>query len=82
MSETFILREMCELEAQGWNLDLYPLIFQYETVVHDDALTWIARAHKPSIYAILAANLNLLVTRPLVYISILFKALAGNVYEH
>jgi len=79
LSETFILREMCELERLGWNLELYPLIFQQETVVHDDALTWMERAHKPSLYAIAAANLDLLVTHPIVYISILFKALLGNI---
>jgi colanic acid/amylovoran biosynthesis glycosyltransferase len=49
LSETFILREMSELERQGWQITLYPLIFQHEPVVHEDARAWTGRARRSSL---------------------------------
>jgi hypothetical protein len=34
LPETFILREMGELERQGWQVGLYPLIRQTQPIVH------------------------------------------------
>jgi colanic acid/amylovoran biosynthesis glycosyltransferase len=79
LSETFILREMCEMERLGWTLDLYPLIYQEESVVHDEAKDWMKRARRPSLSDITKANLKLMFTRPLLYFSILFRVLWGNV---
>jgi len=79
LSETFILREMCEMERLGWSLELYPLVYQNESVVHDEARSWMNRAKRPSLFDIVAANLQLIFTRPLLYFSILFRVLFGNV---
>ena len=79
LSETFILREMCEMERLGWSLDLYPLIYQEETIVHDEAKEWMKRAWRPSLLEVAAANVKLMLTRPFLYFSILFRVLWGNV---
>lgn len=44
LPETFILREMNELERQGWTIALYPLVLQAQTVVHAAAKPWLPRA--------------------------------------
>lgn len=44
LPETFILREMEELADQGWNLALYPLIYQNQTLIHEEAKRWIEKA--------------------------------------
>lgn len=79
LSETFILREMCALEELGWQLELYPLIVQNESIVHDEARSWIPRAHRPSLFEVLIANLLLFFTRPVTSISIYIKMIAGNI---
>jgi glycosyltransferase involved in cell wall biosynthesis len=79
LSETFILREMCEMERLGWDLELYPLVYQDEAVVHDEARSWMDRAKRPSLFDIIAANIQLIFTHPLLYFSTLFKVLFGNV---
>ena len=43
LPETFILREMTELEQLGWGIELYPLIIQKQTVVHEEARPWLSR---------------------------------------
>jgi colanic acid/amylovoran biosynthesis glycosyltransferase len=81
LSETFILREMCEMEKLNWQLELYPLIFQNETVVHAEALDWIDRVHRSSVASILAANFLLFFTRPWLYFSLLWKVVSGNIHS-
>jgi colanic acid/amylovoran biosynthesis glycosyltransferase len=58
LPETFILREMAELERQGWTVALYPLILQNQAVMHAEARAWMPRAQRlPYISgAVLAAN--------------------------
>lgn len=43
LSETFILREMDEVESQGGEIVLYPLICQEPDVIHESAQKWIPR---------------------------------------
>ncbi len=43
LSETFILREMDEVENQGGEIALYPLICQEQDVIHKAAKKWIPR---------------------------------------
>jgi colanic acid/amylovoran biosynthesis glycosyltransferase len=45
LPETFILREMIELETHGHEIALYPLMCQEQTVIHQEARQWIQRAH-------------------------------------
>jgi colanic acid/amylovoran biosynthesis glycosyltransferase len=60
LSETFILREMTELERQGWEIRLYPLIFQREPIIHEDARGWMGRARRSSLMSrpVAAASLR------------------------
>lgn len=46
LPETFILREMSEMERQGWEVALYPLIFQNQPVVHAEARAWLPRVRQ------------------------------------
>ena len=79
LSETFILREMCEMERLGWGLELYPLVYQDESIIHDEARSWMNRAWHPALFYIFEANIRLIFTRPLLYFSILFRVLFENV---
>ena len=58
LSETFILREMNELERHGWQIALYPLILQKQPVVHAEAERWIPRARYVPFFSaeVLSAN--------------------------
>lgn len=44
LPETFILREMSEMERQGWDIALYPLIKQEQAIIHPEAARWIPKA--------------------------------------
>lgn len=79
LSETFILREMCEIEQLGWTIDLYPLIYQEEAVIHDESKDWMRRARRPSLFEVTAANMRLIFTRPLLYFSTLCRVLWENI---
>lgn len=51
LPETFILREMEQLQRRGWDIQLCPLIFQRQPVVHDEARQWIETLHSPPPFA-------------------------------
>jgi colanic acid/amylovoran biosynthesis glycosyltransferase len=78
LSETFILREMCELERLGWPLGLYPLIYQEESVIHEEAKNWMQRAQRPSLLSIAMENIRLMFSRPSVYFSTLARVFFEN----
>lgn len=78
LSETFILREMCEMESLGRHLELYPLILQNEDVVHDEALEWIKRAQYPTFLQLVLANLILMFFHPIRYYSVFAAVVFGN----
>jgi len=69
LSETFILREMTELEKHGWQVELYPLIFQEQPVIHAEAKPWIPRVHRLPFAgpAVLSANSLALLKSPAKY---------------
>ena len=80
LPETFILREMIQLEKLGWQIDLYPLIIQKQDVVHEEARPWLGRAHTvPWLSAVLlVANLRRFVNRPGQYLSLLGRVVREN----
>ncbi len=80
LPETFILREMVALEARGWQVLLYPLIFQRQEVVHPEARPWIARAWKTGFLSpkVLGDNLLLLLRSPKRYLGTLGRVLWEN----
>ncbi len=80
LSETFILREMSELECQGWELFLYPLVIQQPRVMHAEARTWIPRVHRLPYLSrdMFTAHRRLLVRRPAEYRRLLAQTLWEN----
>ncbi len=78
LSETFILREMCEMEQIGWDLELYPLIYQEESVIHEEAKGWMHRARRPSLFSIGVENVKAMISRPGLYFSVLFQVFREN----
>jgi len=80
VTETFILREVTEMERQGQPVRLVPLLRENPPVVHDAAKPWTARAlFTPWLSAsILAANLAACVCSPLRYVTTLARLIAGT----
>lgn len=81
VTETFILREMIEMERQAQTVRLVPMLKESPPVVHDAATPWTTRAlYTPYINgAIVAANLRALVRKPLRYLWLLAKLIAGTI---
>ena len=80
LSETFILREMDEVEAQGGEIALYPLICQEQDVVHEEAKKWIPRRNCVSFFSLelISANLKTFFQYPLTYIKTALQILYWN----
>lgn len=80
LPETFILREMIHVEKFGWQVELYPLIIQRQPVVHEEAQSWVARAHAVPWFSLdlLKANISRLFTRPAQYVSLLWRVVREN----
>ncbi|MBI5293022.1 MAG: glycosyltransferase [Chloroflexi bacterium] len=80
LSETFILREMIELENNGWRIALYPLINQQQPVIHAATRPWLARAHRLPYVSrrVLAANARQLARRPRLYASLWWQIVWEN----
>jgi len=65
LSETFILREMDELEELGWRIDVYPFIHHIEAVRHPEVARWLHRLdRRDTSSAIARANLAWLAEAP------------------
>lgn len=80
ITETFILREMNELERQGQPVRLVPLLREKRGVVHQEVEPWISRAmYTPFLSpSILLANLRVLARHPRRYVVLLARVLAGS----
>ncbi|HEX9723557.1 MAG TPA: glycosyltransferase [Vicinamibacteria bacterium] len=64
LPETFILREMSELERQGCAVHLYPLVRQRQRVVHSEARAWMERAVSLSLARAMVALLRAVIASP------------------
>ncbi|MDK2979739.1 MAG: colanic acid/amylovoran biosynthesis glycosyltransferase [Chloroflexota bacterium] len=80
LPETFILREMNELEAQGVEVELFPLVVQQQVLVHPEAVHWLERLHAARMLSAkcLGANLRTLLRRPGRYFGTFFRMTALN----
>lgn len=80
ITETFILRELIELERRGQPVLLVPMLKETPRVVHDEAKPWVARAlYTPYLSAaIAAANLRSLRRRPVRYLGLLARLFFGS----
>lgn len=74
VTETFILREIIELERQGMPLSLYTIIHDKPDVIHDDAKPWVARLRevKTLSWRTLKVNLQTFLAHPVLYVSLLW----------
>ncbi len=78
LPETFILREIVMMEQFGWEVALFPLIHQKQSVVHPEAEAWQARVQRPALPGLVGANLRVLARRPSRYFSTLFRVIVNN----
>jgi colanic acid/amylovoran biosynthesis glycosyltransferase len=80
LPETFILREMIELERLGWQIELYPLIIQHQLVVHDEVHQWLSRANRVPMMStdVFRANVRAFLNNPKLYLRIWWQVIWGN----
>ena len=80
VTETFILREVTEMERQGQPVRLVPLIKENPPVVHDAARPWTQRAlYTPWLsLRIVLANLKAFVRNPFRYLGLLLRLKLGT----
>lgn len=80
VSETFVLREVEEMERQGQPVRLVPLLREDPPVVHEEAEPWVERAlFTPFLSGpILAANLRALARAPVRWLSLLSELFVGT----
>lgn len=81
LPETFILREMNTLEKLGWSIELFPLIYQKQEVIHEQAIPWLGRIHHLPWFSaeILLTNLKEILRRPRLYFSLWKRVLSENI---
>ena len=80
VTETFILREVDEMERQGQRVRLVPMLREHPPVIHDAAAAWIPRALYTTWFSpqIALSNLRALIRRPGRYLSLLGRLVAGT----
>ena len=80
VTETFIVREMLELQRQGVAVEVYPLRREKTSVVQPEAMPFVEQAHFTPIMslAILWANLQMLTTKPASYLGTLATLIRAN----
>jgi glycosyltransferase involved in cell wall biosynthesis len=81
VTETFILREMIEMERQGMPVRVVSMIQETPPVLHDAVKPWIPRAlFTPFLSArVVAANLRMFFRQPLRYLGLLARLIAGTI---
>lgn len=81
VTETFILREVIELERQAQPVRLVPMLRESPPIVHEAARPWTARALYTRYFdaPIAAANLRMFAARPLRYTALLARLVAGTI---
>ena len=80
VTETFILFEMIAVERAGAKVELFPLLRERTSVMHEEARPYVDRAHyRPFVSArIAASNLRYLRRDPRVYLSMWWEVLKGT----
>lgn len=80
ITETFVLYEIIEIEKQGLEVEIFPLLREREAVAHPEALRMMPKVrYSPFVNGpIMGANLYWLFMRPGAYISALCEAMVGT----
>ncbi|HYI08023.1 MAG TPA: glycosyltransferase [Thermoanaerobaculia bacterium] len=81
LADTFVLREINELERQGQPVVVVPALEGQRTVIHEEAKPWISRAlFTPLLsWAILRSNLAVFLRKPAAYLRVLFTLIGGTI---
>lgn len=81
VTETFILREMIEMERQTQPVRVVPMIREKPRVIHEAAKPWVGRAlYTPFLsLPIIRANLRAMLRRPLRYFGLLARLALGTI---
>ena len=81
VTETFILREMIEMERQAQPVRVVPMLKETPPVIHDEAKPWVDRAlYTPFVNApILLANLRAFARHPFRYVTLLLRLFFGTI---
>jgi colanic acid/amylovoran biosynthesis glycosyltransferase len=81
VTETFILRELIEMERRGQSVRLVPLIKESPPVIHREAKPWTTRAlYTPFLSPrVWLANLRVVMRQPVRYWSLLLRLLVGTI---
>jgi len=79
LTETFVLYEMLALQQQGVGVEIFPLINERATVMHEEAKSFAARArYQPMLsWPIIKAQWRFLRTRPRAYLGLWWEVLHG-----
>ena len=79
LTETFVLYEMLALQQQGVGVEIFPLINERATVMHEEAKPFAARArYQPMLsWPIMKAQWHFLRTRPRAYLGLWWEVLHG-----
>lgn len=80
LTETFILREMIEMERLGVYVGVYPLQRERSRVVHPEAAPFVARAYFAPIFSwrVFLANVRCLLRQPVNYVSTWMTLVQAN----
>jgi colanic acid/amylovoran biosynthesis glycosyltransferase len=81
IDETFILREIDELERHGQPVLVVPLLRGQQKVVHEEAKPWVKRALYMPLFSpsILASNVKAFLRGPRRYLHVLWTLIAGTI---
>lgn len=81
IDETYILREINELERQGQPIVLIPLLRDSSRVLHEEAKPWLRRALYFPLFSADIARTNVLhfLKMPLRYLGLLFRLIGGTI---
>ena len=79
LTETFVLYEMLALQGQGVGVEIFPLINERTTIMHEEAKAFAARArYQPMVsWPIMKAQWHFLRTRPRAYLGLWWEVLHG-----
>ncbi|HVG23374.1 MAG TPA: glycosyltransferase family 4 protein [Thermoanaerobaculia bacterium] len=83
IDETFILREINELERNGQPVLVVPITHGMQRVIHEEAKPWVRRAlYTPFFsFAILRSNVRALLTEPMRYLRLVKTLVAGTIWR-
>jgi colanic acid/amylovoran biosynthesis glycosyltransferase len=83
IDETYILREINELERQGQPVVVVPIVREYAPLVHEEAKPWVQRALFTPFLSreIIASNLRALFSTPRRYLGLLWTLVRGTFWR-